>query len=139
MRRRRVGLLLLLGTTGIYAQSVEPGSEPTQVNGGVGYPTVQAALAALKAKPGVKLREQQGWIIASDKESEGVSASWSFTPEGNPAHPAAVKRILYEKDRQIVMETKVLCEAKKDACDALVRDFEVLAKRIQDDLKRRAH
>jgi hypothetical protein len=133
-----VGMLFGLFAANICAQPMGPSAEPTQVNGGIGYPTVQAALDALKAKPGVKLREQQGWIIVADKESEFVSATWSFTPEGNPAHPAAVKRTLYEKNGQIMMETNVLCQAKKEPCDALVRDFEVLGNRIREELNRRS-
>jgi hypothetical protein len=133
-----VVMLIGLFAANTCAQSIGPNAEPTQVNGGIGFPTVQAALEALKAKPGVKLREQQGWIIVADKESEFVSATWSFTPGGNPAHPAAVKRTLSEKNGQIVMETNVLCQAKKDPCDALVRDFEVLGNRVREELNRRS-
>jgi len=35
----------------------------------MGYPTVAAALSALRAKPGVRIQDQQGWIIVTDTQS----------------------------------------------------------------------
>lgn len=103
----------------------------------IGYNSVQEALDALKAKPGVRIRQQQGWTIISDKESEKVSALWSFSPEGYPAYPAAVKRITYEKDGEVYIEMKVLCQAPKEPCDALVRDFQALNDRIKAEMGQR--
>src|SRR5580658_3201208 len=55
----------------------------------IGYPTPDAALAALHAKPDVEFSTQDGWTIASDPETNTV---WSFPPQRDPAYPAVVKR-----------------------------------------------
>ena len=92
----------------------------------IGYETVAEALAALEAKPGVTVRDEaDGWTVVGDGR-----ALWSFTPEGHPAHPSAAKREAVERDGQIVIEMAVLCQAGKEPCDQLVRDFATLNDRI---------
>lgn len=58
---------------------------------GIGFPTVAAALEALRGRPDVSIRDNAGWIIVGVDTPEERSI-WSFTPSGHPAHPAAVKR-----------------------------------------------
>jgi hypothetical protein len=104
----------------------------------IGYPTVKAALSALLAKPGVRIEEQQGWIIVTDTQSANP-VLWSFTPPGNPAHPSVVKRSLVtQKDGSTNIEMKVLCEADKSSCDALVRQFQVLNDRVIEQAKNKS-
>ncbi|MBL6853697.1 MAG: DUF4019 domain-containing protein, partial [Alphaproteobacteria bacterium] len=86
----------------------------------IGYPSVAAALAALHAKPGVTFSTQDGWTVAEDDAEKTL---WSFTPPGDVAYPAAVKRHLVEKDGAVYVEMAVQCEAAKPACDNLVRVF----------------
>jgi Protein of unknown function (DUF4019) len=101
----------------------------------MGYPTVAAALSALRAKPGVRIQDQQGWIIVTDTQS-GTPTLWSFTPPGNPAHPSVVKRSLVaQKDGSTGIEMNILCEADKSSCDALVRQFQVLNDRAIEQVK----
>ena len=97
----------------------------------IGAESPQAVLAALKAKPGVQVREENGWTIVEDQESEKVLAFWSFTPEGHPAYPSAVKRTVYEESGAVYVKMSVKCGASKEACDSLVRDFQRLNQRIQ--------
>ncbi len=99
----------------------------------IGYPSALAALEDLKSKPGVELREEMGWTVATDRAAYTV---WSFTPVGHPAHPAAVKRIVTEKDGAVWMDTKVLCQATRAACDQLVEDFKQLNERTRQSMQR---
>jgi hypothetical protein len=87
---------------------------------GIGYPSVAAALEALKARGDVAISEQGGWTIADDKPRHTI---WSFTPPGHPAFPAAVKRMLVEENGQVAIRMNVLCQAAKQSCDALVEEF----------------
>ena len=92
----------------------------------IGYPTVAAALAALRAKPGVKFTTQGGWTIADD---ESTGAIWSFSPPGYPAYPAAVRRQVRQQGGQVQLGMDIQCEASKAACDDLVREFQKLNER----------
>ncbi|MGA0601435.1 DUF4019 domain-containing protein [Caulobacter sp. KR2-114] len=89
----------------------------------IGYPTVEAALKALHARPGVVFSSQKGWTIATE---EAAHTFWSFPPPGHPAYPAAVKRWLEQKDGAMVLRMAVHCEAAKAPCDALVHAFELM-------------
>ena len=96
----------------------------------IGYPTAEAALAALKAKPGVTFAAQDGWTIATDDADNAV---WSFPPERDPAYPAVVRRQMAPGPKgSISVQMDVLCSASKTACDDLVRAFE----RMNEDARR---
>lgn len=87
-----------------YLQQVESASadQPeSPVSQGIGYPSVAAALKDLKVRSDVDISDQGGWTIISDRAS---GALWSFTPPTHPAHPAAVKRTVVEKDGSIFIE-----------------------------------
>jgi hypothetical protein len=95
----------------------------------IGYPTAEAALAALRVKPGVSFATQNGWTIATDAADNAV---WSFPPERDPAYPAVVRRQMTPGPNGAVsVQTDVLCAAPKTACDDLVRAFE----RMNDEVK----
>lgn len=100
----------------------------------IGYASVAATLAAVRALPGVEFREQRGWIIAAARE-RGNPVQWFFTPAGHSAHPAVVKRTAIERDGTGLIDLAALCQTPQVACDALLDDFrqqherEVLAAR----------
>ncbi len=83
-----------------------------------GYPTVAAALTALRAKPGVKISQQDGWTMIEDTAAYTV---WAFAPSSNPAYPAAFKRALRNEGGQMVIQTSIQCEADKAACETFSR------------------
>lgn len=95
--------------------------------GSIGYPTVAAALAALKARSDLNVSEQGGWTIVNDAANKTV---WSFTPPGHPAHPTAVKRAVVEKGEAIHIDMSALCQADKSACDRLMDEFRALNQRM---------
>jgi hypothetical protein len=89
----------------------------------IGYPSVEAALAALHSKPGVVFKNQGGWTVAEDAADKTI---WSFPPAGHPAYPSAVKRQIVPDANGSTIQMSVHCQASKEACDDLVRSFEQL-------------
>lgn len=100
----------------------------------IGYSTVSGALTALTLNPEAVVKVQEGWTIVEVRKSKEQSL-WSFTPPGHPAHPAVVKRTVYEKDGSVMMQTNALCEASKRECDKLMRGFAELEQQIRDRMK----
>jgi hypothetical protein len=98
------------------------------------YSSVAAALSALRAKPGVVMSIEDGWTIAREDPS---ATFWSFTPVGHPAHPAAVKRQLVDKDGGTHLQMQVHCEAEKAPCDDLVRSFQQLNDQLIQSIRKR--
>jgi len=131
-----VALITACGLTGIdaSAETDERSPIPEAGHSTIGYPNVAAALKALRAKPGVEFTTQGGWTIASEK-GDSTFVIWSFAPEGYPAYPAAVKRSLVQRDGSLWIEMNVQCEASKDACDNLVRQFQELNARLRESAK----
>ena len=95
----------------------------------IGYKTVDLALDALRNKSGTKFSSQGGWTIVEDTEGSNM-VLWSFTPSTHPAHPAAIKRKVLEKDKKIYIQMSALCQAKKADCDKLIKEFEQLNNNI---------
>ena len=133
--RLAAATLFLLGTsTALHAQPPKNEPLPEVASSNIGYPTVQAALAGLKAKPSAQIQVQGGWTIVADEKDPQGFALWSFTPEGHPAYPAVVKRTVVVKDGGTQIEMGVLCQATKAPCDQLVRDFIDLNERMKADI-----
>ena len=111
-----------------------PVTDP-KASSGIGYPSVAAALRDLHSKPDVIFREEGGWIIAEDRSHYTL---WSFATESDPAYPSAVKRTaVQEAGGSVTMNMNILCEAKQDACDKLVANFNELNERARDSLKKK--
>ena len=98
---------------------------------GVGYPTVAAALEALKARSDVNISVQGGWTIVDDKPANTI---WSFTPSNHAAHPAVVKRAIVSRDGVVGIEMTALCQASKAACDRLMEEFKELNARMSQSM-----
>ncbi|QBY05804.1 molecular chaperone DnaJ [Thalassotalea sp. HSM 43] len=99
----------------------------------IGYDSVESALTALKSKQGAQFSQQGGWTIVAEQE-DGDYVLWSFTPTEHDAHPAAVKRKIVEKDKQIHIEMTALCQASKSQCDALIEEFKLLNDKIRQSM-----
>lgn len=105
---------------------------PTAEQGdGLGYPSVAAALDALKKSSGAKLAIQDGWTIVTEAATDTL---WSFTPATHPAHPAVVKRRLVSEGGSISIRMSALCEAEKSACDRLMAEFQALNERMRSSM-----
>jgi hypothetical protein len=114
----------------VVAPAVRADPIPEAPKSTIGYPTAEAALAALRAKPGVTFATQDGWTIATDDADNAV---WSFPPDRDPAYPAVVRRQMSPGPKGVlIVQMDVLCSASKTACDDLVRAFE----RMNDEARR---
>ena len=87
------------------------------------YPSVAAALEAIRTKSGAKVTMQSGWTKTS-------TTVWSFTPPSNPAYPAALRRSIIAHDGASVVKSDAMCEAEKSACDQLMAEVHELDKRM---------
>jgi hypothetical protein len=107
---------------------------PPQAQSDFGYPSPDAALAALRVKKGVTLREENDWYVASDP---GENTFWSITKPEHPAHPAAVKRTLVQDASGVRLTMKVKCGASKEVCDGVVHQFEQINENLSKTLRSR--
>jgi hypothetical protein len=141
----RKSLVILIATLcAVGACTKVPSDQPVKsvsvsetTDNGIGYPTVQAALTTLKAKPGVRIRNQRGWTMIEDQESKDAYDVWAFAPQGDPAYPAVVKRVIYKQDGQVFIKMAALCESTQTACDALVGKFKAMNDQIKAEIVRR--
>jgi hypothetical protein len=115
-----VAAALLASAGPLSAQSIE-------------YPSVAAALTALKAKPGVKISNNDGWLVIEDSADHTI---WSFTPSNHYANPAVGRRSVVQQGSSIFVETRILCQAQKAACDRLRDDYALLDKRMNGAIQR---
>ncbi len=114
------------GTTGQGQDSSNPiGSDASQV----GYPTVDAALTAVRARPGISESKSDGWTVLEDKERREV---WLFSPTSHPAHPAVVKRTVVRRFGETGTQTAAMCGTSKTECDRLVAEFEAADKKAAE-------
>ena len=124
----------ILGTLATIAAisllSVANGDEESAI----GFDTVIEALEALKADSSASVRNEGGWTIVNQKVGDD-RIIWSFTPEGHAAHPAAVKRTIFEKDGALYISLEALCQGPKPACDALIEQFKELNRRVQQSIR----
>jgi hypothetical protein len=122
-------LLVSLLSVGFLATAAEENSASSNDRTSIGYKSPQAALVALRMKPGVTEREENDWIVLNDKDDNTI---WSITTDAHLAHPTAVKRALVARDGGVYVEMGVLCGASKDVCDHVVMQFQ----EINDNLRR---
>jgi hypothetical protein len=83
----------------------------------IGYPTVDAALTAVRARTGIEESQRDGWTVIVDKAHK---ETWLFSPPGHPTHPAVVKRTEMKKFGESMTQTAALCSSNQAECDKLV-------------------
>src|SRR2546430_16695261 len=111
MNLRLLAILALLamlglaacGTAGVSADASNPDSSDADR---IGYPTVEAALSAVRARSGISESQSGGWIVLEDKARR---QTWLFSPSGHPAHPAVVKRTVVRSLGDSRTPTAALC------------------------------
>lgn len=127
----RVSAVMMMMVAFVGCGSPSPSAQNTGT--AIEYATPQAALSALRANPRVEIRENQGWVTATDNASSTV---WMFPPSTHPAAPAAVKRTLVEQDGKIVVFMSMLCRGPRADCDRLVAEMQQLTERMRDAMQR---
>jgi hypothetical protein len=127
MNRAICILLTAVALSGTAAEPLTPDAEPNKT----GYPTVAAALEALKAKPGTKVTVSEKWTTIEDMEGRDI-VLWSFTHPEHPAHPSVVKRAMQARADGFYIDMNVRCEVvDRAACAALVRSFQTLNEKVR--------
>lgn len=109
-----------------------PAPEPLPETPGnsIAYATVEEARNDLTSRKDVEIRPMEdGWLVVNVPSDNAV---WSFAPPGHPAYPAAVKRFVFERDGSVMMAMSALCQAAKEPCDALMREFQELNQQAAD-------
>lgn len=100
----------------------------------IGYPTVAAALEALRADPTATESTPHGWTVF---ERAGGLEIWSFTPKGHPAHPSMAKRTAYQDaNGDWRISTALRCGATKADCDALMAQYRQLDAQMREDIRK---
>jgi hypothetical protein len=99
----------------------------------LGYTRVAQALVAVQKLPDAKVSHPDGWTVVTVPKPE--LAVWSFVPQGHEAYPAVVRRLIRKNDKGTFVEMKVLCEAKKDACQKLAVQFQQMTAQMQQALQ----
>jgi hypothetical protein len=99
----------------------------------LGYTHVADAREAVPKLPGAKVSHPEGWTVVTVPKPE--IAVWSFVPEGHEAYPAVVRRLIRKSDKGTLIEMKVLCEAKKDACQKLTAQFQQMTAQMQQAMQ----
>jgi hypothetical protein len=109
-------------------QELPRGPLPETGASDLGYRTVAEALASLKARKDVTVSTVRDWTIITDAINKEV---WSFAPPSYPAYPAVVRRAVRSRpEGGSEIKMSVMCEAAKEPCDNLVREFNAMNKRI---------
>jgi hypothetical protein len=125
MMKALFALVLIAACVDLAAAQGTTGAERSE------YATAAQALQGLRAKPGVKISMQSGWTVIEDRSTLSV---WSFPPVGQRAYPTAIQRKIVQEGSNIFVKMKVLCEAPKPDCDAVVAEFGKLNERVRGDL-----
>ena len=100
----------------------------------INYESVSEALESLSNDKQAEIRKERNWAIVNTKGTDEMSI-YSFTPSGHPAHPAVVKRTVYEENGTVNIALHALCEAEKNECDKLVNQFQEMVNNMKSRLK----
>ena len=114
-------IAILIGAT-LMASGALAQTRPEAPRDPIAYASVAEALSALRAKPGVTFSDNAGWTIANDTDR----SIWSFTPANHYAHPSVGQRTLIASGGSFYVQTRILCQADKAACDRLRDDYQLL-------------
>lgn len=106
--------LALLGACTPPSSEASRLSEP--LSSDIGYPSPQAALAALRQKPGVKFRSyDDGWVDALDPTGR-FGVWWTFPPDSDPAYPSAMRREMIVDGAKVFVDQRIMCVPVRPAC-----------------------
>lgn len=131
---RSTGMVVaIFAGAGAVCSAVAAAPLPEAPDSNIGYHSVAMAYVDLSTKPGIEISNQNGWTIATDVAAKII---WSFAPQGDPSYPTVVRRKVVQAGDGVAVQTQVLCEATKAACDAVVQQFETLNAKVGASLNR---
>ena len=93
------------------------------------FSSVSEALAMLSKRSDLQILRENGVTTFYDS-TEYIF--WSFPSLAHPAYPAVVKQTVLRKDGTIYIQTEQLCEAQKDACDALAHEYQERSQKVRE-------
>jgi glutamate dehydrogenase/leucine dehydrogenase len=78
-----------------------------------------------------KITHEDGWTIVSRMENTG-RVYWFLAPEVDNVSPAMFQKIIYTGDKR-ELESKIVseCEAPKQTCDDLMKQFKVMSEKYK--------
>jgi hypothetical protein len=132
---RTFALVVLIALAPSASLADDPKPLPEQEATDFGYSTPEEALAALRSKPGVTIREENSWVVVSDPDGRAI---WSITTPSNAVHPSGVKRAFVERDGTLYILMSVKCGSSKEQCDEMVRAFQALNAQVQEQMRSQA-
>ena len=106
---------------------------PPDPSKGIGFPTPQAALDALRKRTDVDIKVQNKWLVIRDGASKAI---WTFAPPDHPAYPAVIKRVIVQTDNHERIETSALCQAKRAACDQLMKEMRLVDEKMRESVQK---
>ena len=134
-------LVILIACTSITAEATTKKKSKKKLNKSmsvaspfviaIGYPTTDAAFAAIKGRPDVATKanakpfgwQQRGgnWYVVNEKPN----LEWAFTQTGHYAHPSVIKRMIdIGSTDHVYVDMAFRCGAANSAdCDTLLTEF----------------
>ena len=128
---KTICLSVCIVTIGSMAPALAQSKPAASTDRAIPYSSPAAALADLRAKNGVVFSKNEDWLIAKDIDG----ANWSFTPSNHPAHPSVARRTLRQHNGGFYVETQIMCQADKPACDKLHQDYVQLDRRMNEAIR----
>lgn len=133
-----LALTLAAGPAAAQAPAAPPAPPAPPVVKPIPYSSVNAALAALKARDGqdTVVTTSDGWVVVAEPSA---STQWAFPPAGHAAHPAVVRRTIVRTpgSSDVSVDVSLLCEAPAAACEALRAEYASMNDRIIQAAKAR--
>ncbi len=89
------------------------------------------SVESLTKDSSAKITHEGGWTIVSKMENTD-RVYWFLAPEVDNVSPAMFKKIIYSGDKR-ELESKIVseCEAPKQTCDDLMKQFKVMSEKYK--------
>ena len=100
-------------------------------DGKTGASDVDDPVAGLTKNPSAEITHEDGWTIVSKIEN-GNRVYWFLAPELDNVSPGMFKKIIYTDNKSdLKTETVSECEAPKQTCDDLMKEFKNLSEKYK--------
>ncbi len=117
--------------------SLQAETTSNRSSNGIDFETVEQVFEAMEANPDAARTDYEGWVIYNIANG-GSYTLWSLTPIDHPANPTAIRRDVVSRDGIVNITMSALCQAEKQACDALIDEFREINKGIKQRMEGQA-
>ena len=102
------------------------GTDSKTATSGIGH-----SVDDLTKNPSAKISHEGGWTIVSKMEN-GDRVYWFLAPDVGNVSPAVYKKIIYASGKsELETETVSQCDAPKQTCDDLMKQFKNLSEKYK--------